>query len=505
MFLFCACCASAAAVLSGCGFNPGPGEPPHGSTTVTLISTSTANDQFSQFGMILDSLTLTGKSGATANLIPTPVRAEFMHVNGTSEPLLTASIPQGVYTSATAAIEAPGFTCLNLDPSTGGLYIKTFADNLSTTATVGLPSPITIAGTRMGISLNLLVSSSASAAVCNPAYDGSNSIPTFSVTPVFSLSPLEFSSAPTNGGNGLESGLKGLVASVDAAANSFTVTAADGSQCVPDDGGTGDGCAIESTNGPVVSEYGPTWQVASSNATAWQGIGGISGLAPGQAVDMDATIQPDGSLLATRVAAYDTDATNVSMGIGPLTFVSAAQGYPDLDVFSTEALGPLSLVYYPYNYSNATFQVSGQFSNLGNLPFTPVFTSATMVDGQNFYGTTHVLRPLQSPADVPATTITLLPQTINGTVSAISSQGGFAVYTVTLASYDLFSALATQPGQTTVLTNPNTVVVYADDSTQMLNGSPAAAGSVLRFYGLVFNDGGTLRMDCSQVNDGVAE
>jgi len=28
-------------------------------------------------------------------------------------------------------------------------------------------------------------------------------------------------------------------------------------------------------------------------------------------------------------------------------------------------------------------------------------------------------------------------------------------------------------------------------------------GSVLRFYGLVFNDNGTLRMDCAQVNDGV--
>jgi len=30
-----------------------------------------------------------------------------------------------------------------------------------------------------------------------------------------------------------------------------------------------------------------------------------------------------------------------------------------------------------------------------------------------------------------------------------------------------------------------------------------APGSTLRFYGLVFNDNGTLRMDCAQVNDGV--
>jgi hypothetical protein len=39
----------------------------------------------------------------------------------------------------------------------------------------------------------------------------------------------------------------------------------------------------------------------------------------------------------------------------------------------------------------------------------------------------------------------------------------------------------------------------------MLNKSSLAAGSLFRFYGLVFNDNGTLRMDCAQINDGVTE
>jgi hypothetical protein len=47
--------------------------------------------------------------------------------------------------------------------------------------------------------------------------------------------------------------------------------------------------------------------------------------------------------------------------------------------------------------------------------------------------------------------------------------------------------------------------VYADSSTQSLNTMPIVVGSVLRFYGLVFNDSGTLRMDCAQINDGVPE
>ena len=44
-----------------------------------------------------------------------------------------------------------------------------------------------------------------------------------------------------------------------------------------------------------------------------------------------------------------------------------------------------------------------------------------------------------------------------------------------------------------------------DSSTQMLNSAAIAPGNVLRFNGLIFNDSGTLRMVCRQVNDGVAE
>jgi hypothetical protein len=99
----------------------------------------------------------------------------------------------------------------------------------------------------------------------------------------------------------------------------------------------------------------------------------------------------------------------------------------------------------------------------------------------------------------------LVPQTINGTVSAVSTNGGFTVYTVTLAPYDLLPVLAAQAGLPTQLTNPNTVLVYADSNTQMLNANSVSVGGVFRFYGLVFNDSGTLRMDCAQINDGVEQ
>ena len=101
-------------------------------------------------------------------------------------------------------------------------------------------------------------------------------------------------------------------------------------------------------------------------------------------------------------------------------------------------------------------------------------------------------------------TITLVPQTINGTVMSSQQSGSFVDYSVVLASYDLFPTLAVQQGQTTLLNNPSQVEVYIDNSTQQLNTQALAPGNTLHFYGLVFNDNGTLRMDCTQVNDGAA-
>jgi hypothetical protein len=125
-----------------------------------------------------------------------------------------------------------------------------------------------------------------------------------------------------------------------------------------------------------------------------------------------------------------------------------------------------------------------------------------MVPGQAVLLTTHATA---FSAYIPATTVTLVPQTVNGTVAAISASGGFTTYSVTLAAYDLFPDLALQPGPPSLLKNPNTVVVYVDSNTQLLNSDPVAVGSLLRFNGLVFNDNGTLRMDCAQISDGVTE
>jgi hypothetical protein len=149
------------------------------------------------------------------------------------------------------------------------------------------------------------------------------------------------------------------------------------------------------------------------------------------------------------------------------------------------------------------YKTSAQFGNLSSLPFPAKFDAGNIVAGQSVYLSAHASAFPDAPGLVTVTTVTLVPQTLNGAVTEVSSAGGFTTYTVALASYDLFTALAQQGGQTTILTNPGSVVVYTDSSTLSLSTAPPTVGSTLRFNGLVFNDGGTLRMDCAEIWDGV--
>lgn len=473
-FLLPAAIALATTIAAGCGSGISMTGPVlRGNTTVVVLLSSTANDQVSQFVVNFNSLTLTTQSGRMVNLFTTPQKAEFMHLNGTVEPLITVSIPQDVYTAASATIQSPQVSCVMLQP-TGGLLTDEFQSGSTPTATVSVPSPITVTGTALGLLLNLQVAQSVTPANC--PLTSSNP----SVTPTFTFTPVTLASPPTNVQNGRLTSLAGQISSIDATTSSLTVAAADGS----------------------------TWSVQSSNSTLYQGVAAFSTLVAGVPVDMDVSIQQDGSLLASRVSVSDANPTDLSVVSGPLLYVASSQ--PSLFAFPREQQGFLfahASVGGPFAFSfgNALYQISGHFTNLQSLPFAPVLNASSIFPGQNVSFSAHALTDAGGPTYVPATTITLAPQTINGTVTAIGSEGSFTTYTVSLAAYDLIPALAVQPGQTTATTNPSSVVVYVDSNTEQLNTKQLAVGNAFRFNGLLFNDSGTLRFDCAQINDGVPQ
>jgi hypothetical protein len=462
-----------AAFAAGCGTNMSSMPPTPQNTSVTVMVSSTANDQLSQMNITFNSLTLTSQSGKTVSFFTTAQQAEFIHLNGTAEPLLTVSVPQDTYTAASAVVLPAQVTCVMVQPN-GGLATDEFQSGTAPVATLSLPAPIRVTGTAMGLLLNLQVSQSVVPANCplTPAN------PT--INPAFTVTPVTLASSPTNVQNGKMSSLVGQISALNAMANSFTVAAPDG----------------------------PTWAVASDANTLYQGVAAFSTLVVGMPVEMDLAIQPDGSLMATRVSVPDVNPTNLTDVNGPVMQIAASQ--PSLFTFGQQVQGFLFAGEHffgpvAFSFASSVAQISPRLTNLQSLPFAPVFTTANMVPGQNVSFSAHALTEQGGPNYIPATTITLMPQTVNGIVTASGSEGNFTTYTISLAPYDLIPNLAVQPGQTSLLTNPNTVVVYVDSNTQLLNAKQLAVGAVVRFNGLLFNDNGTLRMDADQVNDGVPQ
>lgn len=461
-----------ALVLSACGSGGGnaPAGPPpfSGTTQVTLVLSGTANDRLAEFDLSIQGITLTNQAGQVVPVLAGALPTEAIHVNGSAQPLITVAVPQDVYTAANVSLSSAALTCVTL-LSSGSLDSSTFADNGNPVATVTLPQAITISGTNLGLELNLQVSASAQIGACSDSA-------TFSFTPSFVLTAFDL---PTGApGSPVLGTLEGQVSAVNEENGTLQL--------------------VLSAESPGTAPL----TIQTSAGTLTQGFAGLAALGVGQFVQVDGGLQSDGSVNASRIALADPAAVDVQEG--PILLVASSVPYltlyPLMEQGADERIDTETL-----DFANASFHIGGGFTNLGALPFVPSFTAANMVAGQNVYISTPTFN-YQAPPDYTgvATTITLEPQTLDGTVIATATSGGFTVYTVQLAAYDLFPALAQQPGQTTLLANPSFVQVYVDATTVQSNTTPPTTGSVLRFFGLVFDDGGTLRMDCGRIEDGVA-
>jgi hypothetical protein len=446
--------------------------------------------------MFLNTLSLTNKAGTSVSVLPAAQQVEFMHLNGSLEPLMTVSVPQDVYTSATMSVGAASFTCLALNNGSDTTADYAYGYTPQNQVTVQLPQPVTVEGGAMALSLELEVPQSASfPSTC--AWNGIGTA-TYQITPTFNLTAMTVAAQPTNAANGRLTALEGLVGSTATGGNGFTVTAPDSTNAWE-----------TTTGGQTVNSAAWTWQVSTDGSTVFQGVGNAAGLTAGVPVDMDGTLQADGSVLATRVAVLDPDTTDLTVNTGPLMFVSDA--VPELYQGNRQFEGSEQYMdgWGAYYFANTTFATWGGLTNTATLPFAASFNANNMVAGQMVSVTTHVTAPgAAQPGGqagyVPVSVMTLIPQTIDGTVSGMTTAGSFTEYTVTLAPYDLFPQFAVQSGQTTLLNSPQEVAVYADQNTQMLAGAPGV-GTVARFSGVIFNDNGTLRMDCTQVAGSVAE
>jgi organic hydroperoxide reductase OsmC/OhrA len=104
--------------------------------------------------------------------------------------------------------------------------------------------------------------------------------------------------------------------------------------------------------------------------------------------------------------------------------------------------------------SAATFNIDSEDVDMSNLPFTPVFDGSTIFKGQRILAVSSSgmmsgggMGGMMGGGTVNASTINLEQQGLRGTVSAYSTSGSQATFTLTVASDSVFATLT---GSTTL-------------------------------------------------------
>jgi hypothetical protein len=441
-----------AALVSGCSGDVSPdlanniGGP---AVAVPVMITDAPSDQLVAFSLTLNSIVLTDSAGKTTSVLSTPTTVEICHLNGIQAPLVTANIPQDTYASALITFSNPQITYIN---SSGQPVVA--SPTLATTSyTATFPSPITITATSTSLLFDLLAAQSVT-------ITGTSVV----VSPVFSVKAVPPATAvPPMGKNGTGMQQMGTVVSVSGAT-----------------------LVVEPGSGPNIT-------LTTNSSTVLQGFSSLSSLTAGELVQIDFVVQTGGVFLATRIqlAPPPPGGQPPNQLSGPVVSVTAGSGFKmALMQGLGPAVGPTSAgaIYTITTTSSTTYAITPQFVSLTGLPFTPAFTGANLTPGQ----TVGVTASSVSGTTATATNVFLVPQTLGGTVSAISTTGSYTVYTLALASGSAFSSLS----------GASTVTVYTSSATASANAAAIVVGSQVRFNGLVFSVGSGFSMVAGVCPDG---
>jgi len=410
-----------------------------GPTNATINTGDGTLDNLLKFEMTVSSLTLTGSGGTatTGNLVSKSAEVEFVHQAGSFEPLALVNIPPGTYSGASMTVSNPEVVVLNnaVPPAP----VKIPATLTSGSVTVTFTSPITVTST--------------SSTVINFDLDLAASV-TLSGTP-----PTSASVTPK-----------------------FNVTTATANNSDDDSG------EIEDVHGSVTAINAPNFTIQNSSSTITfatdsttqfsDGITSLSQLKVGDIVEVDGTTKPDGTKLATKVEREEASSGEEAEGV-----ISAVTGSPATQItiaHQTDSTGtPTAPVTVDVSISAGTqFIVRADKLSLGGS--VPAFDATHIAKGQRVEADTSS----STTTPIPADKIKLREQALVGTVSAASSSG----FTLTLNSS---SAFATLTGQTTV-----TVSIVSGTNLKV---TPANA-SVVRVRGLVFVNAGAYTMIASRVD-----
>jgi hypothetical protein len=407
------------------------------------------------FSMNISSMSMTGSNGS-ATVVSTSMPMEMMHLMGTMQPLAMISVPQGTYTGASITMSSA--TVMFMDPNTKALTQKTVSGPF--TGTVTFSSPITVGSTPMAVGFDLDLAHSVTA-------DASGNL---SFAPVFHVtSAMQGSGNPMDFADGGIQRMMGVVSSVSG--STFAMTSLQAAQTF----------------------------TFTTNSTTMFANGSMGSMANGMTVMVDATLQSDGSLMATRIESMMNPSGMMGGGI-----VTAVTGQPATafnivmqNGAGTGMMGSYFAAGATVNLnSNATFTIDHDNIDISGLPFTPTFDASHIYVGQT-------VMPVSSSGmmsggmmgggpmagTITASNLYLEPQGLSGTAGSSIAPGATSTFTLTLPSDSAFTSL----------TGAKSVTVFQQSGTTVSGGGTIASGTSVHCYGLLFFDGGQWKMVSSRM------
>jgi Domain of unknown function (DUF5666) len=384
---------------------------------------------------------------------------EMMHLMGTMQPLAMISVPQGTYTGASITVGSA--TVMYMDPTTKSPMQTTISGPI--TGTMTFTSPVTVGKMPMAMGFDLDLASSIAA-------DAKGNL---SMNPVFHVtSGMQGSGSPLEFAYGGIQQMMGTISSVTG--NSFTLTSMQAAQTF-------------------------TFQMNSSTVFDGTSMGGMMG---GSLVIVDASLQPDGSLLTTNVRSMMNSGGVMGGGI-----ISKVTGQPATSLTLVMQNGTGTGMMWTYFASGATIDLSGGATftidqdniDMSGLPFTPIFDDSHIYAGQSVMpvsssgmmggGMGGGMMGGSSLGTITASKLLIVPQGLTGTATAAIANGSTTSFTLTLPSDSAFTAL----------TGASSVKIFQQAKTAVSGTSPIAGGSSVHVYGLLFFDAGQWKMVASRM------
>lgn len=450
----------AATLLSACGGGGSgtttPVNPQPSNATVQINLGDDPADRLLAVGVTMNSLSLTNASGGSVSVLTAPRPMEMMQSMGTVFPLAVASVPQGTYTGATMTFG--GATVTYVDPTSGQLVQKNASGPM--TSSVQFNPPMTIGTAPMVINFDMNMANSV-------AIDAAGNV---SMTPAMSVHPNPVNAGSVDPEDGGMHGLIGMVSSLSGNAFGMSLT----------QGITG-------------------MSLATNSITQFVGMTGMGMMSGNMLVSVDATLQPDGTWMATRVQSRMGAGGAMAAGL-----VTSLTGNPptQLVIVMQNGVGNGMLASNLAGTSTVNIDSSTQFSidsagiDLGNLPFTPRFDRTTLSKGQRVeaFSSGQMMQGggmggMMGGATLAATSVLLDEQGLRGVVSNYSPSGTQASFTLTLAADSAFGKL----------TGASSVTVYRQGGTELRGLTSIANGTTVQVRGLLFFDGGVYRLVAGRI------